>query len=141
MNKAQLEDSWKVASKITQRPQHTWSLKEESSVYWWYLHSDLECPTEEWLRNNVLRYRICEKHHIRWGAFLLQMFPSDENVIFIKESFGVFPQSGKVKFVMRRLLQESAITQNHIDLVLKYGGKNAKKKARRLLMKIWCPEI
>ena len=127
------KEQFEKVQKITCRPQSTWTLNEESVVYWWFLH-EMETPTEDWLKYNVKRYF---EDRTRWCTFLLQCFPTETNMEFVRRMLdhGAYGQYRFVK-VIKGIFNAKPLSFSHIDLVQKYLAQRPKKTSGGLRDKI-----
>lgn len=113
---------------ICDKPRYTWSLNEEEQVYWWFYH-EMELPDEEQLRMFARRYFLILKHR-KWCMFLLQSFPSEENLCFVKLLCG--ERSLQYLKAMKGVLNTRPLSQAHIDIAFRSGLISVHRKARKI---------
>jgi len=123
------------ARKICQRHESTWTERDNDIVYWWYWH-EMEDPTEEALRYCIKTY--IHRNNVKWCRFLMERFPSEENLELVKKMIGYDQwRRGSMLSVMRGMLKARPLSQNHIDLVSKYGSKAMRVKARKIETRLY----
>ncbi len=117
---------------IFKRKQESWTLREEDLVYWWFYHdSGMETPSEDQLKYCAKRYI---GYHYKWCKFLLQSFPTEMNVEFVRNTL-----RGGESFanVIKSVLGAAPFSQSHIDIADKYGSENTRKKVRRIMTRFY----
>jgi len=68
----------------------------------------------------------------------MERFPSEENLELVKKMIGYDQwRRGSMLSVMRGMLKARPLSQNHIDLVSKYGSKAMRVKARKIETRLY----
>jgi len=98
----------------------------------------MEIPTEEQLRYHVQRQTI--GNSTKWCMFLLQCFPTKENIEFVNMVLARFNKSWQLRLqrkVLTGMLQAKPLSQKHIDLALSYGPLRVREKATRIATRLY----
>jgi hypothetical protein len=128
---------------IGNKPDSSWTLQEKNLIYWWYYH-EMDDPTEEALRY-LAQILVGTNNSIKWLKFLVQLFPSEENVNLVKKILGAdsFDSGSQQRFrkVIRSMLKAQHLSQTHLDLALLYGSKKTKRQVQKIILRRFTYEI